>query len=290
MKKQILALAMLAIGFIPLVNAQTTIQIGSGTSVTSGYPLLGNPNAYTFSRAIALYKASELTASGMIAGNISQIAWHKLTGPVFKGNLHVYFKHTSSNVFPGTVNWTTEVSGATTVFSDSTTLTDISNWINIPLSNSFHWDGVSNLEVLIEFERTATVSGIGNIAFYGETNTDNVNAYTANGLSFPPNLVVIAYERTNTKFVANGTSTEIIENATNENGFTISPNPTSGPFKMVSSIDNAEIIVTDILGQPILKTKTAQKTANLQIDKNGVYTVYLKTKKGTSAQKLIVNH
>lgn len=290
MKKQILLIAMLAIGFSNLLNAQTTIQLGTGTTVTSGYPLLGNPSAYTFSRAVALYKASELTASGMIAGNISQIAWHKLTGPVFTGNLNVYFKHSSLNFFPGSVNWATEVSSATTVFSALTTLTDNSNWININLSNPFNWDGISNLEVFVEFERTATVSGIGNIAFNGKINTDTVNAYTANSSSFPPNLVVLVHERTNTKFVANGIPTEVIENATNENGFRIFPNPTSGQFTITLSTDNAEILVTDILGQLILETKAIQKTLNLELKNNGVYIVYITNKQGTTKQKLIVNH
>ncbi|MFZ9943052.1 MAG: T9SS type A sorting domain-containing protein [Bacteroidia bacterium] len=290
MKKHILAIVILGHAFINLVNAQTSFQIGFGTTFTSGYPMLGNPNAYTFSRAAAIYRASELTASGMIAGNISQIAWHKLAGPVFTGNLSVYFKHTTLDLFPGSVNWATEVSGATTVFSASTTLADISNWINISLSNPFNWDGVSNIVVMIEFERTATISGIGNIAFNGEINTHIVNAYTANSTSFSPDLVVLANDRPNTKFVANGIPTEVFENATNENSFVIFPNPTVGQFTIVTHTDNAEIIVTDILSQLIIKTKATQETLNLQLDNTGVYIVHRITNQGTTSQKLIVNH
>jgi len=70
---------------------------------------------------------------------------------------------------------------------------------------------------------------------------------------------------------------------------TIYPNPTSGQFRIVLPTDNAEIIITDIIGQQILKTQTTQKTTNLQLENNGVYIVYVKTKQGTTTQKLIVN-
>ena len=68
----------------------------------------------------------------------------------------------------------------------------------------------------------------------------------------------------------------------------IYPNPTSGKFTIMLSTDNGEIIVTDELGQQLIKIET-QKTTELQLDKNGVYIVYVKTKQGTTTRKLVVN-
>lgn len=78
---------------------------------------------------------------------------------------------------------------------------------------------------------------------------------------------------------------EIIE----EDFFSIFPNPNNGQFTISLQDDNAEITVTDILGQQILKIQATQKTMNLQLAKNGVYIIYAKTKHGTAAKKLIVS-
>ncbi len=81
-----------------------------------------------------------------------------------------------------------------------------------------------------------------------------------------------------------------INETINNNLFSVYPNPTTGQFAILIAADTAEIIVTNVLGQQVIKTQTAQKIANLQLDNNGVYIVYLKTKQGTITQKLIVNH
>lgn len=80
-------------------------------------------------------------------------------------------------------------------------------------------------------------------------------------------------------------------NETNEPfSFTIYPNPTNGQFTILLPVaDNVEIIVTDILGQQVLKTKSADKKINLQLNGQGVYIVYVATKQGTTSQKIIVN-
>jgi uncharacterized repeat protein (TIGR03803 family) len=74
-----------------------------------------------------------------------------------------------------------------------------------------------------------------------------------------------------------------------DNSFTIYPNPTSGQFTILLPTENASIIVTNLMGQEIIKERATQKTTTLQLDTNGVYIVYVKTKKGTTIQKLIVN-
>ncbi|MBL0340065.1 MAG: T9SS type A sorting domain-containing protein [Bacteroidetes bacterium] len=70
---------------------------------------------------------------------------------------------------------------------------------------------------------------------------------------------------------------------------TIFPNPSNGQFTIVLSEDYAEIFVTDIIGQKIVEVQTIQKTTTLQLDNNGVYLIYFKTKQGMTTRKLIVN-
>ncbi len=69
----------------------------------------------------------------------------------------------------------------------------------------------------------------------------------------------------------------------------IYPNPTSGLFTILLPAGTAEIMVTDLLGQQIIKTPATQQTMSLQLNENGVYIVYVSTKQGTAARKLIVN-
>ena len=74
-----------------------------------------------------------------------------------------------------------------------------------------------------------------------------------------------------------------------ENLISIFPNPTSSNFTILLPMENSEIIVTDIHGQQIIKKQATQKTMSLQLDKNGIYIVYIRTNQGTTTRKLIVN-
>ncbi len=84
-----------------------------------------------------------------------------------------------------------------------------------------------------------------------------------------------------------GVTTDI-SNAVASYSLTVYPNPTQGQFTISLLSVPAEISVTDMLGQQILKTQTTEKTTTLQLDSNGVYIVYMKTKEGTTTRKLIV--
>lgn len=69
----------------------------------------------------------------------------------------------------------------------------------------------------------------------------------------------------------------------------IYPNPSNGQFIVSLPSCDAEIIVSDLLGKQLLKTKTIQKETNLIMRNSGIYFVRVSTPMGTITRKLIVN-
>jgi hypothetical protein len=100
---------------------------------------------------------------------------------------------------------------------------------------------------------------------------------------------VAALQKIIDTYFPNGCTNDVPQAIIGENYISIFPNPNSGQFTISLPADNAEITVTDILGQQILKKQATQKTINLHLDKNGVYIIYITTKQGTATRKLIVN-
>ena len=71
--------------------------------------------------------------------------------------------------------------------------------------------------------------------------------------------------------------------------FSIYPNPSNGDFTVEVNANNAEIMVTDLLGKVILKSKITQLKTNLHLTENGIYIVYVSSNEGSAIKKLIVN-
>ncbi len=71
--------------------------------------------------------------------------------------------------------------------------------------------------------------------------------------------------------------------------FSIFPNPSNGDFTVEVNANNAEIMVTDLLGKVILKSKITQLKTNLHLIENGIYIVYVSSNEGSAIKKLIVN-
>jgi hypothetical protein len=102
---------------------------------------------------------------------------------------------------------------------------------------------------------------------------------------------VIAMQNIIDLYFPNGcAATNVPEVIIDENYVSVFPNPNSGQFTISIPDGNAEITVTDILGQQILKTTATQKTINLQLNKNGVYNIEVKTMQVTTTKRVIVNH
>ena len=78
-----------------------------------------------------------------------------------------------------------------------------------------------------------------------------------------------------------------ISNIESDASISVYPNPTSGHCTISLNSDYAEILVTNILGQQILKTHVSEKNTSIQLAHKGVYILSVTTKRGTVTQKII---
>ncbi|HRG59447.1 MAG TPA: T9SS type A sorting domain-containing protein [Bacteroidia bacterium] len=85
------------------------------------------------------------------------------------------------------------------------------------------------------------------------------------------------------------TLSQIREHSKQTAEFLFYPNPNNGDFYVNIFTEHADIIVNDLLGNELQKILSAQKNTNLNINKNGVYTLTVRTKDGISTQRIIVN-
>ncbi len=256
-----------------------------------------------------IYKTTDGGASWTIQTNS---ATSVIYGIKFTSATDGYFVDYAGEIFittNGGTTWTALTSGTTTIlssidFMNSTngiatgrnglilkTTTSGASWTTITSGTT---DGLSDVKFVNS--TTGFIVGYNISTFVGSIlkTTDGGNTWA---ISYPgtSSLIRASFASPNCGYVVgeNGTilkytSTVGIAEESQESGISIYPNPTNGLFTVVLPTDKAEINVTDILGQ-ILKTQATQKTTNLQLDNNGVYIVYVTTKQGTIARKLIVN-
>jgi len=104
------------------------------------------------SRTQYLWKASELSASGMGAGNITGMRFSLASCGSFLKNLNIHFKTTLQDSLSSD---TLETLGFTEVYNHNTTFT-INGWNSLQFLNPFYWDGTSNILIEITYENTST--------------------------------------------------------------------------------------------------------------------------------------
>ncbi|MCZ2101319.1 MAG: hypothetical protein LC107_07265, partial [Chitinophagales bacterium] len=147
MKQRYLQALLMVMTFIwaHTLVAQTTVTIGSGTTISSYSP---NYYLYSYSYSQTIYLASEVNAGGWSGpGKITKIRYkpQATTSTVLWQDWVVYIGNTTKTSFANTSNWE-GISGMTKVFDGKIPANVTANqWMEITLDTPFEWDGVSNL-------------------------------------------------------------------------------------------------------------------------------------------------
>ena len=130
--------------------SQTTITIGSGSSTNTNteYPAPYG-NWYFGAKHQMLILASELSAQGMTAGDISSLAFNvaAVEGTPLV-DLTIKIKNTSSTIVAPTFE-----TGLTAIYGPQT-YTEIAGWNTHVFSSPFYWDGTSNILIETCFNNT----------------------------------------------------------------------------------------------------------------------------------------
>jgi|GEM_PF-4632889 hypothetical protein len=102
---------------------------------------------YGYERMAAIYTPAELGGSG----DVKLIGFYmNTTGSPAPSPAKIYLKHTSSSTMSGS-DFSVESSGATVVFDGTISSFPNNSWIEVTVPvGTFSYDGVSNLEVLVE--------------------------------------------------------------------------------------------------------------------------------------------
>lgn len=191
-------------------NAQTTLQIGTGTGTTQNSPI---NMYYGYSYSQTIYLASDLIAAGGFAGDITKIRYYLNTGPI--GNLDagwkVYIGYTTNTQFTGTnaAAWI-PVASLTQVFDGTVTFPAAGNWVDITLNTPFSWNGTGNIVVAVDENTPSYNGGSGSNWLYSTSGTSYRTLYHySDGTNFDPAAPIGATGRqqgfVNTQFVINPT-------------------------------------------------------------------------------------
>ncbi|KAF2517505.1 T9SS type A sorting domain-containing protein [Flavobacterium salilacus subsp. salilacus] len=157
----------------PVINA----VIGTATTLTGA---IEQPTAFcnrwTSYWSQTIYTADELTAAGLVAGEINSIAYNIATlgDAATNANFIVKIASTTDSNFANTTFLTPAF---TTVYGPQTYTHTASGWQQITFATPYEWDGVSNL--IIEVRHSGANSTNNAQTYYTQT-TDNTSIFTTN--------------------------------------------------------------------------------------------------------------
>jgi len=156
-----LALSLLTLALSSKSWGQTTVTIGTGTSTAtsggSGTVSRLSPFSTYFhdGRHAYLYLASEITAAGGSAGNLTSIAFNvSFANTATMNGFNVNIKQIASST---TTIAGYETAGLTNVYSGAYAVSS-AGWNQITLQSPFAWDGSTNLYIEICYDNSAYTS------------------------------------------------------------------------------------------------------------------------------------
>jgi uncharacterized repeat protein (TIGR03803 family) len=78
----------------------------------------------------------------------------------------------------------------------------------------------------------------------------------------------------------------------NNNSFIIYPNPNKGQFTIEETAANNELVITNILGELIYKTKTNSDKTEVSLNNvpGGIYFLQINTEKGSISKKILIQN
>ncbi|MBM4157875.1 MAG: T9SS type A sorting domain-containing protein, partial [Ignavibacteria bacterium] len=269
---------------------QNIFTVGTGTT-SSSHPFY---STYSDSRTNMLYTAAELTAAGLTPSHITHIGFNVISrsATVLNG-FTVKMQNTSASTISGFAN-----SGWTTVYTGTYTV-PATGWQDIPLNQTFYWNGTSNLLIEICFDNASS----------GTSSTVNATSmtgfmYVGYSSSISGCSITTAYSRTyraNLKITIGNPS-----NVTNNNNeipttYSLSQNYPN-PFNPVTKINFAlpkqgfvSLKVYDILGREVVLLVNEIKNAgNYIVDfdasnlSSGVYYYRLESNDFVDIKKMIL--
>lgn len=128
----------------PCANCMDTINVGTGTTTTYMLPM---NTFYNYSYSQQIYTATEI---GNLEGRIPCIGFQYIYGTPQTKNFKIYMGNTNKSSFSSGTDWVA-LSDMFLVFDGDYTFTNtgVDNWVNIPLTTPFEWDGTSNIVVAV---------------------------------------------------------------------------------------------------------------------------------------------
>ncbi|MFB3844480.1 MAG: choice-of-anchor D domain-containing protein [Candidatus Cloacimonadaceae bacterium] len=146
MRKPLFLIFMLAIFLGQFIGLSAlTIQIGSGSSTTSSFPIVSSWG-YTYSQQI--YTKAQIDAAGGGAFPITALRFYNTTGSTTNSSdWVVYMGHTTKTSFTSGTDWV-PLASLTQVFNGTVSFS--TGWMEIPLSTNFNYNDTDNLVIAVD--------------------------------------------------------------------------------------------------------------------------------------------
>ena len=142
-----------------IISSVGTATLGSATTTTATAGIVPFSHNYKASRIQYLVRASELSAEGMVAGNINSLSFYITSGTTFPMvNFSLKIAHTATNTM-GSAFLTDPL---TEVYSSASLVPGTAvGWRTISFDTPFNWDGASNIVIEICHDNHTCSGGSG---------------------------------------------------------------------------------------------------------------------------------